>query len=103
LSFAIAGIFWGIAADKGNRALITSIACIAWSISSFVTGSVDSLAVLAAMRLLLGIAQSAAEPTMFSIVADYFPASKQATANSILHAGPFIGSGLSSLSIIMIA
>lgn len=103
LSYAFFGLLWGQAVDTKNRKLIVALACIGWSLTSICTGSINSLAVLALMRFILGATQAACEPASFSLLADYFPSNKVSTATSILTAGPYLGSGLSSLSVIMIA
>jgi MFS family permease len=54
LSYSISGIFYGMAIDKYNRSKILSLACIGWSLTSLITGRVNSLAVLAVMRFALG-------------------------------------------------
>jgi MFS family permease len=46
---------------------------------------------------------SSSNPLSFSIIADYFPPDKRATANSIIQAGNYIGVGVSSLSILLIS
>ena len=99
LSYAIAGIFSGIAVDRGNRAKILSLACVIWSLSSVVTGKINSLAVLGIMRITLGFSQSAAEPAMYSLISNYFPAHMISTANSVLMTGCYLGGGFSSLSV----
>lgn len=103
LSYAFFGLLWGQAADKYSRKWIVAMACIGWSLTSIFTGSINSFAVLAIMRFLLGATQAACEPASFSLIADYFPSNKVSTATSILTAAPYLGSGLSSLSVIMIA
>lgn len=103
LSYALFGLLWGQASDKFSRKWIVGLACIAWSLTSVGTGSINSLAVLALMRFLLGATQAACEPASFSLIADYFPSNKVSTATSILTAAPYLGSGLSSLSVILIA
>lgn len=103
ISYAIAGIVWGIAADKYNRKLIVSLACIGWSLTSYFTGAINSFSILVAMRFLLGVTQGALEPGMYSIIPDYFPKSKTTTANSIVSASQYLGAGLSSMSIMIIA
>ena len=55
------------------------------------------------MRVLLGAAQGALEPVQFGIMQDYFPKSKITTANSILTAAPYLGAGISSLNVVLIA
>lgn len=101
LSFSVCGIFAGIAVDKYNRVRLLSIMAILWSVTSVVTGSVNSLLVLALMRFFLGATLSAAEPAMYSIVADYFPTKMISTANSILFAGSYVGAAASSLCIML--
>ena len=103
LSYAVAGILWGIAADKYNRKLILCLACIGWSLTTYFTGAINGFGVLILMRFLLGIAQGALEPAMYAIMPDYFPSSRITTANSIITAAPYLGAGLSSMSIILIA
>lgn len=100
LAFALSGLFWGKAADKYNRSKMLALCCIGWSLSSFATGSFNSLAVLALMRFGLGATAAAAEPLMFSMISDTFPKNKQPLATSLLTAGPYLGSALSCLGII---
>lgn len=102
LSYAVAGIFAGIAVDKGNRARILACATIVFSLTSLSTGVFNSLLILGIMRFLLGAAQSAAEPAMYSMISDYFPPEKISTANSVLMAGAYLGGGTGSLSIMLI-
>jgi MFS family permease len=54
LSYAFFGLLWGQASDKYNRKWIVALACIGWSLTSIGTGSINSLAVLALMRFILG-------------------------------------------------
>jgi MFS family permease len=103
LSYAFFGLLWGQASDKYNRKWIVALACIGWSLTSIGTGSINSLAVLALMRFILGATQAACEPISFSLIADYFPPNKSATAASILTAAPYLGGGLSSLNVLLVA
>lgn len=80
-----------------------AFACIIWSLTSLATGSIESLAVLAIMRFGLGVAQAATEPLIFSLLADSFPAEKVPFANAVIEAGPYIGSAISCLSVILVA
>ena len=45
---------------------------------------------------------SAVDPTTYSLVRDYFSATSRGTANSIISVAPYIGSGLSSMSVLFI-
>ena len=53
-----------------NRKKLVSLACIGFSACSIVTGSTNSLLVVAIMRAILGAFQGAFEPAAFSIVSD---------------------------------
>ena len=66
------------------------------------SGAFNSFLVLASMRTLHGMLNAASNPLSFSLVADYFPADRRATANSLVQAGNYIGGGFSSLSILLI-
>ena len=102
LCYAFCGILWGLAARKFNRRNILTVACLAWSLTSIAIGSTSSVVVIAVMRALLGAFQSAGEPTMFSLLSDYFPKDQIARANSAIVASSFFGAGCSSMMIALI-
>ena len=52
-----------------------------------ISGFSESFLVLAAMRILHGAINSSTNPFSFSLITDYFPPDKRATANSIIHSG----------------
>ncbi len=56
ISFAVCGILWGIAAEKYNRKIMLGLACIAWSLTTYLSGSVNSLLIFGIMRFILGAA-----------------------------------------------
>ena len=56
LSYAAAGLYFGNASDTKNRRNLLGGAAIVWSLASLATGSVNSLAVLAGMRFVMGLA-----------------------------------------------
>lgn len=102
MSQSFFGVAGGKAIDKYNRIRIIAFACLGWSLCSYLTGAVNSLAVLAVLRFMLGVTQSVGDPCLFSLVADYFPGDKIAKANGILMSGAYIGAGLSALNVILI-
>lgn len=67
------------------------------------TGYYDSFILLAVLRITQGAISSGFNPLSFSLLAEYFPPDKRATANSLLQSGNFIGWGVSSLSIMAIS
>ena len=50
---------------------------------------------LAAARIGVGIGEASASPAAYSMISDYFPKEKRATALSIYSSGLYIGGGLS--------
>ena len=80
-----------------------SLACIAWSCCSLITGHTNSLLVLGLMRALLGGLQGAFEPAAFSMVSDQFEDKEKPLANSVLTTAPFVGGGLTAFNIMLIA
>lgn len=86
-----------------NRSLLLGAVVIMASLTIGITGFVNSFTVLALMRIFHGMLNSATNPLSFSIISDYFPPNRRATANSIIQAGNYIGVGISSLSILLIS
>ena len=92
ISYAVAGIFMGMLIQNYNRKYLLAGACAIWSLSSIVSGTTNSFAVLFFMRFLLGLFVSATEPVGFSLIGDLFPTNLRTTANSVLGAGTYLGS-----------
>ena len=103
LSNAFAGLYFGKAADSKNRSRMLALACIAWSLTSVITGSVNSLLVLAIMRFVLGLFCAAAEPLIFNLIDDTIPKKNVPVANSMIKAASYAGSALSGISVIFIS
>jgi MFS family permease len=88
--------------DKWNRkwtisAFMAAAACAMGGVAFF-----DSFLILAVSRFAIGLISSVFNPMSFSLLTDYFPADKRATANSIVQSGNYVGWGLSSISIMAI-
>lgn len=85
--FATFGLFVGKLTDTVSRkwALAAVLALAGGSIG--LSGITDSFLVLAAMRVVHGMLNSACNPFSFSLISDYFPPDKRATANSMIHSG----------------
>lgn len=54
------------------------------------------------MRVLHGIVNSVTNPFSYSIITEYFPPDKRATANALIHSGTYIGNSVSSISILLV-
>jgi len=104
LPFAVCGLFTGAISDKASsRKCYLGIFSILWSSATIVSSYTSSFAVFATMRVLLGILESASNPLIFSLIRDYFPPSHRSTANSILTSSIYLGTTISSLSILIIS
>lgn len=93
----------GILIDKINRKNLIALVCICWSLTSIISGSTNSILVLCLMRFILGICVSATEPACYSILGDYFPKRYRTTANAFMNTASYLGAGLSSLIVLIVA
>ena len=102
MPYAISGLYAGGMTRTGNRKLMMLGAISLMSMLQVGTGAINSLLVLGIFRFIHGALSSSINPLAFSLVADYFPADKRTTANSILSAANFVGIALSSMTILLI-
>ena len=103
LPYATFGLVAGKVSDKVDRKLFLGIVVIAASLIQGVAGFTSSFSVFVLMRILHGAMNSATNPLSFSLVADYFPASKRTTANSIIQAGNYVGVAAGSMTILLVS
>jgi len=97
LLYTFAGIPIARWADSGNRRSIIAIGLAIWSAMTVASGLAKNFAQLAVARVLVGIGEAAGSPPAHSLIADYFPLSRRATALAIYSAGAFVGSGIAYL------
>lgn len=99
---SICGLFVSLMPKGFNRKYLLAAVTVIAGLSMSLTGWVNSILVLALMRMLHAACQSVTNPLLYSITADYFPKNRRGTANSILQSANNIGIAMSSLSIIII-
>jgi len=92
--YSLFGIPLGRLADVWNRTRLIAIGLGAWSVMTAVSGLASSFLQLGLARIGVGIGEASAGPAGYSILSDYFPATKRATAVALYQSGIFIGSGL---------
>ncbi|GAA4466732.1 MFS transporter [Nibrella saemangeumensis] len=101
LSFALfytfLGIPFGRLADRTNRRNLIIWGISLWSLMTAVCGIVSSYTQFFLARMGVGVGEGTLSPAAYSMLADYFPKDKLATAISIYSAGVFIGSGFAML------
>lgn len=91
LLYCLAGIPIARWADQGNRRSIIASGIAAWSIMTMVCGMARSYPQLLLARVGVGIGEAACSPPSHSLIADYFPPEKRATALAIYSMGVPIG------------
>ncbi|MEM9254441.1 MAG: MFS transporter [Pseudomonadota bacterium] len=97
LLYTFAGIPIARWADRGNRRNIIAIGLTVWSAMTVACGMARSFAQLAIARVFVGIGEAAGSPPSHSLIADYFPMDRRATALAIYTTGAFVGSAIAYL------
>jgi MFS family permease len=92
--YSVAGIPIARLADRGTRRSIIALGLTLWSAMTAASGLARSGLQLVAARLGVGLGESACSPTAHSLISDYFPARRRATALSIYQLGIVIGIAL---------
>ncbi len=93
--YALFGIPLGRLADSWYRGRLIAIGLGLWSSMTALSGFASTFAMLATARIGVGIGEASASPAAYSMISDYFPKERRATALSIYSAGLYIGGGLS--------
>jgi MFS family permease len=92
--FAMFGIPLGRLADTWDRRKLIAIGLAAWSAMTALSGFARSFPELAAARIGVGIGEASAAPAAYSLLSDWFPAARRATALAIYSSGIYLGAGL---------
>ena len=95
--YAIVGIPIAWLADRYSRKRIITIALIAWSGFTALTGSVSSFMHMFLARMGVGIGEAGGSPPSHSIISDLYPKEKRASALGVYSLGIPIGIGFSYL------
>lgn len=92
--YALAGIPLGRLVDTRNRRNLVVAGVAAWSLFTAVCSLAGTFLTLFLARIGVGVGEAALNPAAFSIISDYFPPRRLATATSVFYLGALIGSGL---------
>ena len=92
--YALFGIPLGRLADSWYRGRLMAIGLALWSSMTAMSGFAQNFGMLAAARIGVGIGEASASPAAYSMIADYFPKERRATALSIYSSGLYIGGGI---------
>lgn len=78
-------------ADRGNRRTLITLALATWSLMTACCGVAQTFWQLALFRIGVGAGQSGATPAAQSLIADYFPPQRRASALAIFTASSMAG------------
>jgi MFS family permease len=97
-SFAVFYTFFGILlgrlADSRSRRGIISAGVAVWSLMTAGCGMAGNFLQMLLFRMGVGVGEAALSPAAYSLISDYFPKQRLATALSVYSMGIYIGSGL---------
>jgi MFS family permease len=97
VTFALAVILVGPLADRASRRAIIGWGVAVWSVMCTASGLANTFGQLFATRVGVGVGEATLSPSAYSLIADYFPPQRLATAMSVFTSGVFVGAGLAYL------
>jgi predicted MFS family arabinose efflux permease len=102
IAFALFYTFAGIPiarwADVGTRKNIVALAVLIWSAMTMFTSTAKSFGGLLIARIGVGVGEAGCSPPIHSMISDYFPESKRATALATYALGIPIGGAIGTLA-----
>ena len=100
-SFAVFYTFFGILlgriADSRSRRQLIAGGIATWSLFSAGCGLAKNFGQMLVLRMGVGVGEASLSPSSYSLLTDYFPPRRRATAMSIYSMGIFIGIGVASM------
>ena len=94
---AVAGLPIARWADRSSRKTIISLGIVLWSAATAASGLARSFVHLAIARVATGVGEASNAPASHSMISDYFPPQRRATALAIFVVGAHAGVGLGFL------
>jgi MFS family permease len=92
--YTVFGMPLGRLADNTSRRGIIAVGLALWSLMTAACGIVTQYWQFLMFRMGVGVGEAALGPSAFSLITDYFPKEKLATAISVYSTGIYIGAGL---------
>src|SRR6201989_1419467 len=96
IGFILSGFFWTYAvmqmpfgwfADRVGARISLAVAVVWWSVFTALTSVARSAATLFGCRLLLGVGEAGAYPSMAKVAANWFPSNERGLASAIFDSG----------------
>jgi len=92
--YAVFGIPLGKLADRWPRTRLLAVGLATWSTMTAASGLAGSFTQIGLARIGVGVGEATAGPCGYSLLSDYFPARRRATAIAIFSAGIYLGGGI---------
>jgi MFS family permease len=92
--YTVAGLPLARIADRWVRRSLIAISLATWSVMTAASGLARGFTDLAFARIGVGIGEAGATPPAHSLIADYFPPEKRATAFAVYASGIYVGVGI---------
>lgn len=92
--YTLLGLPMGRIVDNGNRRNLVAAGIFCWSLMTALCAASRGFWTLFAARMGVGVGEATLSPSAFSLLSDYFPKERLATALSVFSMGIFFGSGL---------
>ncbi len=92
--YALFGIPLGRVADMSNRRNLIAFGLAFWSVMTATSALAQNFWQLAIARIGVGIGEASANPAAYSMLSDYFPPQRRATALALYSSGLYVGAGL---------
>src|SRR5947207_4489562 len=102
LSYGLFQVPAGFLADRMHLRWVYAGALLVWSAAGFATGLADSVVVLMACRVMLGVGEAFNWPCAVGIVRRLIPLESRGLANGIFHSGASIGAVLTPLVVLVV-
>ncbi|MFP5306056.1 MAG: spinster family MFS transporter [Gammaproteobacteria bacterium] len=97
LFYTILGIPLARIADSRSRRGLIAAGIVVWSAMTAACGLAKQYWQLLLFRVGVGVGEAALSPAAYSMIADYFPPERRASAMSVYSMGIFLGSGIAFL------
>jgi predicted MFS family arabinose efflux permease len=78
-------------ADRGDRRLVLTLGLVVWSALTAASGLARNFVMLLFLRMGVGIGEAAGSPASHSMISDYFPPHRRATALAVYAMGVYVG------------
>lgn len=107
LAFAVLNVVLGLfvarLAERMRRLTLVAIGTFFWSLATAATGLASSFTQLLLARIGVGVGEAVGLPATSSIISDYFPPQKRASALSIMQLSPPLGAFIGAVGGSLIA